>query len=87
MRPQNIIEELKRQPFQPFHIHLFNGRAYEVRHPEFVMVGKHTLLIGNPTEIQDAIVFDKYEVVDLIHINNLEKIAVPAPPATNGPSA
>ena len=48
MRPDDIRNFLNRRPFQPFRITLTDGRNYEVRHPELVMVGRSSIVIGLP---------------------------------------
>jgi hypothetical protein len=34
MEPQEVIDLLRRQPFEPFRIHWTDGTVYEVRHPD-----------------------------------------------------
>jgi hypothetical protein len=82
MRPEDICTELKRQPFRPFRIHRSNGKSHEVRHPELVMVGKSCINIGFPSTKHQIPVFDSYEVISLLHINNLELLSsTPSQPA------
>jgi hypothetical protein len=38
MTAERIRQFLKRQPFQPFKINMTDGRALEVRHPDFVVL-------------------------------------------------
>jgi hypothetical protein len=49
MNPQAIRELLHRQPFEPFQVHLTNGKVYEVRHPEQVFIAGTRLLIHYPS--------------------------------------
>lgn len=39
----------QRKPFQPFDLHLADGRSIPVRHPEFLMLlpGGRTLVVGH----------------------------------------
>ena len=37
MTAEKIDEQLHRQPFEPFRIHMSDGSSYEVRHPEFAL--------------------------------------------------
>ena len=48
MRPDDILQLLRAQPFQPFRISLSDGREFEVRHPEMAMVGRSTVHVGIP---------------------------------------
>ena len=45
MRPEDVIQLLRQQPFQPFRMWLSDGAEFEIRHPEMVQVGKSTMTI------------------------------------------
>ena len=79
MRPQDILDLLRRQPFEPFRLHLSDGAVFEVRHPELAMVGRSTVLIGIPAPESAEAVFDRYVNCALIHITHTEPINGPAP--------
>ncbi len=73
-------EELKRHlhPFTPFRIQLSTGETFDVRHPDLIMVGKRTAIIGfsnDPTPL-----YDRAVTVALLHIVRLEPLDA-APPA------
>src|SRR5436309_528496 len=40
MRPADLLLLVKAEPFQPFRVVMTHGPIYEVRHPEFVKVGR-----------------------------------------------
>jgi hypothetical protein len=82
MRPDDIRELLRRQPFQPFRIHLSNGTVYEVRHPELILVGRTTLVIGRPAPGAAEPIYEDFSIVALVHINHVEPVLPAAPPAT-----
>ena len=46
MRPNDLIDHLRRRPFRRFRLVLTDGRAFEVRHPELAMVGGSTVSIA-----------------------------------------
>ena len=46
MRPEDIREFLRRQPFRPFRLTLTDGRTYDVMHPELAMVGRSSMEVG-----------------------------------------
>jgi len=50
MPPREIIEHVFAEPFQPFRIHTASGRTFEVRHPEFVQMGRSILTVYAPPE-------------------------------------
>jgi hypothetical protein len=65
MNAATIRDLLTQQPFRPFFVHLSNGETYEVRHPEFAIVLKSTLVIGYPDS-------DRIAIASMIHINNID---------------
>lgn len=69
MTPEAIQELLKRQPFEPFEVHLSNGTVHEVRHPEFAMLSPSRLVILDP-------VADRLAIVSLFQVAELR---VPEP--------
>jgi hypothetical protein len=83
MRPEDILLHVRRVPFQPFRICLTDGTIHEVRHPELVMVGRSTLILGRPAPGTMLPVFEDYVWIALLHINRIEPLPSPAPTASN----
>jgi hypothetical protein len=74
----------RRQPFKPFRVHLTTGATYDVRHPDLIMVGQRSAIIGLAKE-PHATVYDLAMQVDLLHVVGIEEL--PAPPSSqNGPA-
>jgi hypothetical protein len=46
LKPEEIRELLDARPFEPFRIHLSDGSAFDVKHPEMVLVARTHLDIG-----------------------------------------
>jgi len=84
MRPDNMKDLLHKQPFRPFRITLSNGRSYDVRHPELAIVGRDTLIVGDPAADLPEGVFDHFHLITLLHINNVEPLPQATTPGTNG---
>jgi hypothetical protein len=74
MRPEDIRDLIRHEPFRPFRITLTDGRFYDVRHPELAMVGRSTVAIGLPANGQDETIFDRLVTVDLLHIMQTEHV-------------
>jgi hypothetical protein len=74
MRQEDLLEVLRQRPFQPFRIHVPDGIAYEIRHPELVLVGRSKAVVFFADPHQPPPAFDKYETVALLHITRLEPI-------------
>ena len=66
------IEQLRAmhftRPFQPFRIHLADGRQVDVEHPEFLAhtPSGRTIMVAKPDET--------FEVIDLLLVTSLERI-------------
>ena len=75
MSPKDLESELRKQPFQPFRMVTTTGKAYDIteRDLPMILVGKRTVIIGFRVAETDAN-FDRYEVVDLVHIVRLEPL-------------
>jgi hypothetical protein len=75
MLPEDLRAALRAQPFVPFRVHLSDGTTYDIRHRNFVMVGKQSVLIGMSHNPDDPF-YDRYETVALIHVVRLEPVEV-----------
>ncbi len=66
MTIERIREFHSAQPFQPFVMHLGDGRAIEVRHQEFMALGPggRTVVVFQPD--------DSMNVVDLLLVTDVE---------------
>jgi hypothetical protein len=65
MRPEDLREFTRRQPFEPFCIHITGGKTYDIRHPAQVIVLRSRLVIGVGG---DNSIADSTEHIALIHI-------------------
>ena len=74
MPNDDILELLSKKPFEPFRIHLADGTVYEIRHPELIMVGKRSAIIGLKASEGTRPVYDRYETISLLHVTRLEPI-------------
>jgi hypothetical protein len=83
MRPEDLHRLLRQRPFQPFHLHLSNGTAFEIRHPELAMVTRSSVIIGKPAADLPPPVVDDFDIVALFHINHMERLPFGAPPSGN----
>ncbi len=48
--PRDVLIRILAEPFLPLRIHTASGRTFEVRHPEFVTVGRNTMMVYAPPE-------------------------------------
>jgi hypothetical protein len=66
MRPEDLREYLRRQPFQPFRLTLTDGRIYEVHHRELAMVGRSMVAIGLPRPDDPEPVYERLVTISLL---------------------
>jgi hypothetical protein len=78
MSQQDLLEMLRHRPFQAFRIHVSDGTAYEIRHPEMMVVGRSKALVIFPPEGIPLPAIDRYEAVALLHITRLEPVEISA---------
>jgi hypothetical protein len=76
MQRETLREWLNRQPFQPFRVHLTDGRTFEVRHPRTNLLAQTFIKIGVPElDSTDPLSCDYTEYVRLDAIDRLESLS------------
>jgi len=72
MRPNDLLELVRRQPFAPFRVHITGGKTYEVRHPDQMIVlrSRAALAVGGENGVGDRL-----EHVALLHFVRVEELA------------
>ncbi len=73
MRPEELRDVIREQPFRPFRIFVSDGSAYDVRHPELIMVTRRRVHIALPTANGDDVP-DDFVRCDPVHITRIEPI-------------
>jgi hypothetical protein len=86
MSPEELLGLRRRRPFQPFRIHLSDGVTFDVRHPELVMPGLESFVLGFPASEQNPAVYGRYNIVSLLHVVRLEPLPAESPASGNGAS-
>jgi len=81
--PEDIKARLKKAPFVPVRIVSTSGQAYDVRHPDLVMVGKRFLIIGTPSHDNPGI-FDGENHLAVLHVADMQDLPTPAAAPENG---
>ncbi len=71
MRPEDLYEFTRHRPFAPYRLHATDGRTYEIRHPDQVIVLRSRIVIGVGGENG---VPDHIEHVALIHVVRIEEL-------------
>ena len=73
MSPQDVLEILRAQPFEPFELQLSTGERFEVHHPENLLVGRTKCYLP---VLQDGIV-ERMVHMALVHIVKIELLNRP----------
>lgn len=80
MRRIDLLYILRKGPFRPFRLFLSDGSTFEIRHPEMLMVGNHSAVIGyaegadNGSEPETYPEIDRFAMVDLVHVTRIESL-------------
>jgi hypothetical protein len=72
MPPEDLERHLNARPFVPFRIKLTTGETYDVRHPELVMVGRRSVIVGITHDPIPR--YERAVTVALVHIVRLEPL-------------
>jgi hypothetical protein len=84
IRPEDVRDLLRKQPFQPFRMHMSNGQSYDVVHPELAVVTRGTIVVAKPFPGAPDAIGEGFHLVSVLHINNIEILPVAASTKGNG---
>ena len=70
MRAEDILEFLRRRPFAPIRIHVTDGRTYDVRHPDQIIVLRSRIIIAASGE---STIPEHVEHLAPIHVVRVEE--------------
>lgn len=74
MNPNEMLLVLRRRPFEPFRLHLSDGKTYDITHPELCVVARTALYIGVPTPGGPEPV-ERVEIASLLYVTRMEPLA------------
>jgi hypothetical protein len=86
MSRTDLLRRIRQRPFSPFRLIISEGAAYDIRHPEQLMVARDSAVIGLPGN-QEQDFYETTVLVDLLHIVRLEPLPAGKPASGNGPAA
>ncbi len=73
MAPRDIYNKVHHEPFEPFRLVTTDGKSFEVKHPEFCIVGLRKTIVFVPEENDPA--FVDYQIdIDNLHIVRFEPL-------------
>ena len=74
MRPEDVLALLQRKPFQPIRIALADGRNFDVRQRELVMLGRTSMIVGIPAPGETEPIADRQEIFPLSEVSRMEPL-------------
>jgi hypothetical protein len=84
MTQEELQSAARRQPFEPFRLLLTTRTTYDIRHPDLIMVGKRSAIVGLTNE-PGGTAYDRTIKVDLFHVVGIEELPAPPSSSANGP--
>ena len=72
MRPDDLRELLRQQPFHPFTSYVLDGTAIEIRHLELAAVMRSTVHLGGTGTDSDSTAPNRLTILALLHITRFE---------------
>jgi hypothetical protein len=78
MHVDEMLAALRREPFQPFRLHVADGSCYDIRHPELMWVSPRAAYVGIPANAPGLI--ERAVTIALGHVSRLEELPAHATP-------
>ena len=76
MNGDELRKVLKRHPFRAFEVEISTGERFDIRHPDLLMVGQRSAVIGVLGKGSDE-AYDYSFTVDLFHIIGVREKSEP----------
>jgi len=73
MRAQEFMELLRTKPFVPLRVHMTDGRNYDIRHPDQIIVLRQRVDIGVEPDPETGVV-GRVERCPLLHVVRVEEL-------------
>ena len=77
MTAKRIINYVAAEPFRPFRINMASGKAYNIRHPEMIAVGRTTVHVFTSMSDDEEEAKDREQELSMILIESVEPLELP----------
>ena len=77
MRQDNLLHWTRKQPFEPFVVHLTDGAKYEVRHPDMIMPMRGEVFLLALPHANDPNRGEKPIMLSYFHLTKVEALELP----------
>ena len=71
MTTRKLVDYVTAEPFRPFRIKMASGQAFEIRHPEMILVGRTSVRVYSATGDDTH---DKWHDVSLMLMETVEPV-------------
>src|SRR5438874_9358880 len=86
MSPNEILAEMRGQPFEPKRICVSDGSEYDIYHPDMCMVLLTSIVVGIKGDTPPGI-YEQAVRIDCRHVTGILPLPVTNPPGQNGPAS
>jgi hypothetical protein len=69
---KDLLRRVSRKPFKPIRLFLTDGGHHDVRHPELIMVGKRSLMVGLTGDPEQKFYDDVVDIDILLRVEPLD---------------
>ncbi len=66
------------RPFVPFRIYLTDGSTIDILHPELIMLGRRSAVVGIPKKPEHKH-YERHAYIDFLHIMRMERLPPDTP--------
>jgi hypothetical protein len=72
MHPDELFAAVRRRPFVPLRLHVSDGSAYDLRHPDSILVTRRSVILALPGDLD--VIPERAVTIALVHVTRLEEI-------------
>ncbi len=73
MRPEELLKLIRTRPFAPLRIHMTDGQAFDIAHPDQIIVLRSRVDIGVEPDRKTGVV-QRVEHCSLLHVVRVEEL-------------
>ena len=81
MHPELLFAAVQHRPFVPIRLHVSDGATYDVRHPDSILVTRHSVILAMPGDAN--VLPERAVTIAPVHVTRLEELAN-TPPTGSG---
>jgi hypothetical protein len=73
MHPDLLFAAVRRRPFVPIRLHASDGTSYDVRHPDLILVTRHSVILALPGDVNELP--ERAVTIAPVHVTRLEELS------------